>query len=144
MEGNDIASGWAPRVIWVWEDLLGLLPAGKTKEKFFLTTHQWKRAVNCRRLNGFAVNQMWDMVWRRNVRQEVVTFLGEDYAEALQEMLEQANLPVAWVRHADESTWASDLSYYVDIIAVLDPDTTRVLRCGSRALHVRPDQLVQL
>jgi len=53
-------------------------------------------------------------------------------------------ITVAWVRHADESTWASDLSYYVDIIAVLDPDTTRVLRCGSRALHVRPDQLVQL
>lgn len=144
MEGNDIASGWAPRVLWVWEDLLGLLPAGKTREKFYLTTHQWKRAVHVRQLNAFAVNQMWDMVWRKSLRMEVVTFQPEGYAEALQAYLEQANLPISWVRQADEATWASDLAYNVDVVAVLDPDPDRVLRCGSRALHVRPDQLVQL
>ena len=144
MEGGDIAAGWTYRIVWVWEDLLGIRTGTATAETAYVRLHQWKRAIRCRQINEWMTKQMWQFAWKLNLRQEVVTFFPEGYADALRDVLDGRNLPISWVRSADEATWANDLASMIDIAVVLDPDPTRALRCGSRAALVRPDQIIRL
>lgn len=135
MQGGDISNLVVPRLVIVWENLLGILPEKADEAKFstYLRFHRWKRAVNVYRINEPLAQRIWDVTFRLNFSVDVVTFLGcEDFAEAVQERIDREGLPVGHVWFEEPSQLARSLAYRPDIACVFDANPHHQLTFGSK------------
>ena len=78
--------------------------------------------------------RLWLMTDRLHLRVEVVTFIGESFAHALEKRLEDDGWPVARAIHFDgPGPLARALTNRPDVVQVIDHDGRRALHYGSRA-----------
>lgn len=141
MQNGDIGNTVVPRLVIVWEHLLGLLPDKADEAKFatYLRFHRWRRAVNVFAVNQALAQRIWDVTFRLNFSVDVVTFLGgEDFADAIQERIDRENLPIGHVWFEDPQQLARSLSYRPDIACVFSPDPHHLLTFGSKGRTLNP------
>ena len=141
MKGNDISNSVVPRLLVVFEGLLGFKddPSTVTKirrrlgRKDIVTTEDWQ-------MNEPMMHAVWDMVWRRGYTVDVVTFLGDEFATALTERFDDEGLPIGRVLSTKPNLLARKLAYMPDVAAVYDPEPSRRFTYGSKGVPMDPSR----
>jgi hypothetical protein len=126
-----------PRWLFVYENVLAAVPPQRAREyAVYCRLHRVRRAVACYETHPHVSKVIWDLYWRRDFRFDVVTFLGEDYADRIASRLEKENLPFSNCWAVDEGTLARKLAYMPDVLYVVHGDPTHHLAYGNRGLLV--------
>lgn len=143
MQGGDISNLVVPRLVIVWDGLLGILPSKTAEAKFdtYMRFKRYKRAINLYRINEPLAARIWDLTWRLNFSVDVVTFTGgDDFAEHVEKRIERENLPIGHVWFEEPHLLARSLAYRPDIAAVFDANPNHVFTYGSKGRIVSPSQ----
>jgi hypothetical protein len=135
MQGGDIGNTVVPRLVIVFENLLGLHPTKASEAKFgsYMRFKRYKRAVDTFEINEQLARRIWDITVRMNFSVDLVTHLGGTaFAEALQERIDGENLPLGHIWYEDSTQLARNLAYRIDIAAVFFADPRYTLTYGSK------------
>lgn len=137
---GDISNRVEPRLMLVFEGLIGFHPDAKARAKYSMMAKvgQWKRAANTFTVNEPCAKVLVDAVWRRRYSVDVVTFLDEEIVEPLTDWLDAKGLPVGNVTYADKTMLARELNYRLDVVGVFHPNASDVLVFGSKGYLVDP------
>lgn len=141
MYKGDISNEQVARLVVVWEGLLALPPdepKGVTRLFKGRAKKSAMREVNAYTLNELLARRIWDVVWRKHMSVDVVTFLGVDHEPFVRHWVEHHHLPVGHVWSTDPDILARELAYRPDIAAVFDPDEGRRFRYGSKGRLMSP------
>lgn len=143
MRKGELSNEVLPRIYIVFEGLVGVLPDTKSKalEALARKRKQWDKAVGHYVLNEPTKQGLRDVYFRYNFRVDVLTFHGQGFADAVVDKLNSKNLLFGGVQAYDEGELLHDLTYDRSILAVLDPDPSRMLRWGSKGKYCTPEQL---
>lgn len=145
MERGDLSNALPPRWLFVFEGVIGRVPPEHAAEfKLAMRLRRWKRAVRCYDIEEHVRKVIWDLTWRRDYRFDIVTFLGEDFAEHLERRLERESLPFSNCWAVDETTLARRLAVMPDVQYVIHGDPSRHLTYGNRGLLVTDPGRLQL
>lgn len=145
MQGGDLSNRLPPRWLFVFENVLATVPDRRLLEwKAAVRLRRWKRVANCYEMHPHVMKVIWDLVWRRDYRFDVVTFLGEDFAEALEKRLHREALPFSNLWAVTEETLAQRLAYMPDVMFVIHGDPSRHLAYGNRGLLVTDPERLSL
>lgn len=141
MQHGDISNEVAPRLVVVFEGLLGLLPDARTRGKEALARKmkRWKAAANTYEINELLAKHIWDTVWRHHYSVDVCTYLGEEMAEAIEERLDAEQLPVGRVFATEPQLLARKIALMPDVAAIFDPSTSHRFTYGSKGRVMSPD-----
>lgn len=142
MEKGDLSNEVVPRLLVVFEGLLGYLPDTTTRAKFAVECkfHRWKQALNCFVVNERMARLIVDAAWRYKYAVDVVTFLGEEFDELLPPLLDDRwQLPIGNCWAEDPTVLARRLAYAPTIAGVFHamPDLQHTF--GSKGVLVDPN-----
>lgn len=134
MEKGDISNRLPPRWLIVFEGVIGTLtPRGRIEHDFYAKARMWKRAVGAFELDDHTSKVLWDMVWRRDYKFDVVTFLPAKCAVHVEAWLEDRNVPVSNVRaYAEPAALGKQLAYLPDVYAVVHAESSNRFTYGDR------------
>jgi len=140
MERGDISNEAVPRLLLVWENLLGILPTKthEAKAGTYLRLKRYKRAVNTFEVNETLAHRIWDITWRLKFSVDVVTWLPKECVEHIEAWIDRQDLPVGHVSHENPTTFARKLSYMPYVAAIYDPDPQHQFTWGAKGRIVSP------
>lgn len=140
MQGGDISNQVAPRLVIVFENLLGLLPSktAEAKAASFIKFKRWNRAVNVFEINEALARRIWDVTWRLNFSVDVLTYVSPEFAEAVEKRMEREDLPVGHVWFEEPNVLARKLAYMPHVACVYDPDPRHQFTYGSKGRIISP------
>lgn len=143
MRRGELSSQTLPRVYVVFENLIGLLPDAKTRlaEQLARKRKKWNKAIDYYQLNINTSQGIRDLYWRRNFRVDVITFIDPEFVSAIRDKLDSRSLLFGDVHYYDTDLLLADLTYDPAILAVLDPDPSRILTWGSKGRYCSPQQM---
>ena len=142
MEKGDISNYVEPRLIVVFEGLLGILPIEKEKRANVLSRlGQWKRVVDLYVINDMLARHIWDQTRRHSRQVDVVTYKGVQFSEAVSAKLDDEMLPIGRVWHTEPHLLARSIAWRPDIAAIYDPDPQHQLTYGSKGRLLSPKAL---
>lgn len=142
MEKGDISNYVEPRLIVVFEGLLGILPIEKEKRALMLSRiGQWRRVVDLYEINDMLARHIWDQTRRYSRQVDVVTYSGVQFAEAVQAKLDDEMLPIGKVWHTEPHILSRSIAWRPDIAAIYDPDPQHLLTYGSKGRLLSPYKL---
>jgi hypothetical protein len=140
MQGGDLSNSVVPRLVIVWDNLLGVLPSKPAEAKFstYIRFKRWKKAVSLFEINEGMARQIWDLTWRKNFAVDLVTFTaGDDFAEALRERIEdREQLPIGHVWFEEPNNLSRSLAYRPDIACVIHANPHHQLTFGSKGRFI--------
>lgn len=142
MRENDLDNRPMPRDVLVFEDLLGILPNQEAKRRLdkALRKRRWKQAVDCFDINDMMGRKIWDLTWRHGGEVDLVTHLGQEFAEELEKRIDRENIPVSRVWFEAPRSLGRRLVVAPDIRHVYFPNSDHTLIYGSRGKLLRADQ----
>lgn len=135
MQHGDISSEVPQRILVVWEDTLADVPDRlRTVESVARVAHRWERAVRCWHARPLARGRCWQVSNQLGVQLQVVTFLGDGFAEALERRLDDGGWPVRGTVEAYDNPGAlgRELAGRQDVLQVVDGQENRFLHYGRR------------
>jgi hypothetical protein len=144
MQGGDISNEVSPRLVVVFEGLLGNLPTSRTRagEAVARRAHQWKRAVKAYEINEPLAHVIWDTVWRHRYSVDVITYLGDEFAEALEWRLDIEGLPIGRIWADEPKKLARRLAHMPDVAAIFDNENHLIYGSKGRMLPAVPTTLI--
>lgn len=136
MQGGDISNGFQPCLLVVFEGLLGIPPETETrKRRWKLRKPTAREQVAEHEINILLLHQ----IRRTPYPVEVVTFQGPEFAEAVEQRLEDLHALVRRVWATSPQELARIHLQLPDIAAIYDPDPQRaLLTYGSLGRHLLP------
>lgn len=142
MQGGDLSGELVPRLVLVFENLVGIVPSSLSRVSYesFIRTKRWKRAIPYFRVNDALAKQMWHVTWHLHYQLEVVTFLHEDAVEPIQTWIDVEDLPVHRVWYSDPNKLARKIATMPDLAAIFDPDPAHQLTFGRKGRIINPAQ----
>jgi hypothetical protein len=140
MEHGDLSNEVPPRILVVFEGLIASLPSKKAEAQFTLyrRTRRYAKATALFELNDAVARRIWEMTWRFRHAVDAVTFLGEEFVEPIQNLLDGEQLPLNHLVATQPHLLARELAYRPDIVAVHDPDPAHAFTYGSKGRHTIP------
>lgn len=140
MERGDISNEISPRLVIVYENLLGLLPtkAHQAKAASYVKFHRWKRAVNVFETNDILARRLWDVTFRLRFQVEVLTYLDEQAVEHIQKRMDDEDMPVSRVWFMQPHVLSRELAYMPQVAAIYDPNPAHQFTYGSRGRIISP------
>jgi hypothetical protein len=139
MKGNDLAGTLAPRIIVVFEGVVGFLtPEGEKAFHEYIAKENWASAAKCWSLNDLALAKLTDLCVRLSVNVELTTFEGpQEFADALEFILcDLEQVPIRRVVSSTPMRTARRATFALDIISVYDPDPMRSMTYGGKGRHL--------
>lgn len=141
MRGNDISNEVVPRLVIVWDGLLGVLPskAAEAKASTYLRLKRWKKAVSLWEVNDHVGAQIWDLTWRSKYAVDLVTHTsGEPFAEALAERLygPEGFTCLGQIWYEDPRVLARSLAHRPNVACVVHDNPQHVLLFGSKGRYL--------
>jgi hypothetical protein len=73
---------------------------------------------------------------KKDVHIEIVTYLGDEFAEALADWLDDEQVPVSRVWSTTPERLARGIAYMPDLHTVYDPEASRWLSYGSKGKYL--------
>lgn len=143
MRNGELSNVRLPRAYIVFENLIGLLPDRKSKlaHDLAIKLKKWEQAAAYYQLNIQTSQGMRDLYFNRNFNVDVITFIDPAFVNPLRDRLDSRNLLFGGVHYYDKQELLGDLTYDPSILAVLDPDPSRILTWGSKGRYCSPEQL---
>lgn len=140
MEGGDISNEVSPRLLFVFENLLGLLPTPKhvAQAQRHFKRKRYAKAVEVFEVNERLAHRIWDMTWRLKFSIDVVTWVPDPFHRYVQQWIDQQDLPIANVTHENPTLFARKLSYMPHVAAIFDPDPSHQFTWGSKGRIISP------
>jgi hypothetical protein len=138
VEHGDISNEVAPRIIFVFEGLIGQLASesDEKKHRALVKVHAWKRAASMWTFDGWARKIIWDYTSRRLQQIDIVTYLDEREAEHIHDRIDAAGIPYG-------NFWATTMQEFVSlqmlnpaVIGVVDGDNKRWGVYGSKSYNI--------
>lgn len=143
MRKGELSNQVLPRILVVFEDLIASLP--DTKTKILAATaakrKKWDQVANYYELNIKPSQGIRDLYWRHHYRVDVITFTDPNFVSPIREKLDAENMFFGGVHYYTPSRLLGDLTYDPSILAVFDPDESRILTWGSKGRYCSPDTL---
>lgn len=142
MQDGDLANDLVPRLVLVFEHLVGIVPGPLMRVRWesWIRTKRWKRAVNELIVNEPLARQMWHLTWHLNYQLEVVTYLHADATEHVQQWIDDNDLPVHRVWYASPNKLARKIATMPDLAVIFDPDPAHQLTYGKKGRIINPAQ----
>jgi len=143
VQGGDLANDLLPRLVLVFENLVGILPEQvrhRAVYSSFVKAKRWRRAVNLLQVNEPLARQMWHVTWHLNYQLEVITYLHADAVEHVQAWVDNNDLPVHRVWYAAPNKLARRIATMPDLAAIFDPDPAHQLTYGKKGRIINPAQ----
>lgn len=139
MQGGDISNEVSPRLVIVWEHLLGLLPTKthEAKVSTYLKFKRYSRAAEVFELNEMLASRIWDVTWRLKYSVDVVTWIP-NFADAVRDRIEHEDLPIGHVTSENPNALARKLAYLPHLAAIYDPNPEHQFTFGSRGRIISP------
>ena len=124
----------------VWEGLLGLLPDVKVQaiEAKFRKRKKWDEAVSCYEVNELLARKVWDITWRGFLQLDLITFLGNDFAKALESRMERENMPFSRVWATEPNVLARSIALQPDIRTIYVADPAQQFTFGGKGQVLDP------
>lgn len=147
MQKGDISNVMSPRLLVVFENLVGLLPEPQDRARYatYLRLHQWKRAVNCYQPNETLAKVLWDLTYGRfSYTLDCVTWLDDRLVEHVESWLDREGLPFSKFHHYDPTKLARRIATMPDVAAIYDPDPAHRFLWGSKGRIVSPENTTQM
>lgn len=144
MQGGDISNIVSPRLLVVWEGLIGVLPDAKVKARAdkALRRGKWADVVQPYVENRPATILLRDIWMRSSVGVDVVTYLPIACVPFIRDWSDDRNVLTAnTYAYVDPETLARELAYMPHVVGVIDPDPARQLTYGSKGRCVDPSSL---
>ena len=142
MLNGDISSRVEPRLLVVFEGLLGIHTDAKARAKYStaMKLHRYGTAIRTFTLNEQLQRVIWDVTWRYQYSVDVVTFLDTHLVDPLVDLLDAQGLPVGHVTYSDKLLLARSLNYRPDVAGVFYPAGAHPdFSFGSKGYAVNPD-----
>lgn len=138
MQDGDLSNDVAPRLLFIFEGTVGNLTTktAEAKEKFYVRTRRWKKAVEQWEISDRAYALMWDVTWRYSFRFDIVTFRPPGFAKALAQIFDEVGLPVSHVIATTPVGLAQRLAFMPDVRHVYDADGDRLFTWGGRGVYM--------
>lgn len=139
MKSNDLSGTSAPRIIILFEGIIGFLtPEGEAAFEKYVEAENWFSAAKCWSLNDLALAKLSDLCKRLSVNVEIATFEGpQEFADALEFILADLEcIPVRRVIASTPQRTARRATFAIDIISVYDPDPVRSMAYGGKGRHL--------
>lgn len=140
MQRGDLSNELVPRLVLVFENLVGIVPKGPSRVSYegFLRTKRWKRAIPYLLVNDLLAKQMWHVTWHLHYQLEVVTFLHEDAVQPISDWIDVQDLPVHRVWYSDPNKLARKIATMPDLAVIFDPDPRHALTFGRKGRIINP------
>ena len=135
MENGDLANKPAPKLLLVFEGIVGECTDTKRSDKK-LRKGQAAAAIRYWELNPGAAARILYLFHRKDISFEVVTFLGMDFATEVRHFLDHHDIPVHRVWATTPEILGRSIGYMTDLVYVYDPDPERWLMYGSKGGHL--------
>lgn len=121
MEKGDLDNGMPPRILFVFNGLLGTIPENRERRVDLLRrAGRFKAVAESYEINLMVRAKMHDLTWRRNWRCDVVLFDHEKVAAAMERRFDRLNLAVANVYASDGPRDLHDrLPYMPEVLYVV-------------------------
>ena len=133
MKHGDLSAEVAPRIVVVFEGIVGILPDPHDKKYLkAIEKKHWAEAIRFWHLNEMVLAKFWYLTAKRSLNIEVCTWLGPEMAEAIRDLLDENNIPVRDVWHSTPAKLSRELAWLPDIIAVYDSDSNHVFTFGGK------------
>lgn len=149
MQGGDISNEVVPRLVLAFEGTLGIPREKKPENRFVGGFRQFgrRKALAEHAVADFDINEplarvVWDTVWRYGYAIDVVTYLGEDFARALEARLDEENLPISSVWADEPHKLARSIAYRPDIACIYDNTNHLFYGSKGRFLPEHPTTLI--
>ena len=142
MRGGDISNRVEPRLLVVFEGLLGIHADVRARAKYStaMKLHRYGSAVKTFELNEQLQRAIWDITYGRfNYAVDVVTFLDERLVAPLRDHIDEQGLPIGHVMYSDKLLLARSLNYRPDVAGVFYPAAAHPdFTFGSKGYAVDP------
>lgn len=119
MQGGDLSNESPPRIMFVFEGLLGIPKGGKFDRiaKNSRILGRYKRLLDCYDFDEMTWRRLHDLAWRRDFRIDCATFEPEGIIEPLEARFNRMNLAIAHVYHYDDpQDLARRLAYMPEVM----------------------------
>jgi len=140
VQNGDISNVVSPRLVIVFEGLIGLLPgpAARAKEQAYRKAKRWSRAANVYEINEQMAKHIWDVYSRTDYSIDVVTYLGDDMAEAFADLMDRESLPIGNTFATTPDQLSRRIAHMPDLAAIYDPDRSNQFKFGSKGRLTDP------
>lgn len=134
MQNGNLSNRTAPRVLLVFEGLLGYLPPGKVAEyEKHVAAEQWNSVIYQFQLDNNLINRILYLTWSSDYNFHVVTWFPPLAATVIADRLDELSVPVRSVFSSTPEKLAKILVNNPDIVTVYDTVHQHVLTFGSKA-----------
>lgn len=127
-----------PIVLVVFEGLIGITPAAEPKKRLRLRRRQRISAWDYT-INPYALQAAQDAFRHDGPGITVVTFLGDEFAQEVKDVLDDAGFLCNGVLSTTCEALAHTISWRPEIVAVHDPAINHAWTYGARGRHTPPD-----
>jgi hypothetical protein len=139
MEKGDLSNRVEPRLVIVFETLIASFTnVSRGKFDLALRKGQWKKALQQVEINELVAKNILDLVYRKNFTIDIVTFIDPDFADALEEFLEDEAIPFGHVNFTTVERLSRQIAYRPDIAAIFDGDPNHAFTYGAKGKYVDP------
>jgi hypothetical protein len=141
VQRGDIDNELVPRLVLVFENLIGVVSGRPLSAQAFQTyvrTKRWKRAVSYLAVNDPLAKQMWHVTWHLGYQLEAVTYLHEDAVQPISDWIDRNDLPVHRVWYSEPNKLARKIATMPDLAAIFDPDPAHTLTFGRKGRIINP------
>lgn len=135
MEHGDLSNKVSPRLLLVFENALGWC-TDKTKCEKELKRQHWEKSFGYWTWNELMLRQILWLFHKKDVRTEVVTFMGEGFADCIKFELDALDIPVHRVWSTTPESLGRQIAYMPDLACVYDPEPSRWLMYGSKGRFI--------
>lgn len=133
MEKGDLSNEVTPKVLLVFEGAVAFLPAErqKTYDKLIKRNH-WGLACGMWELNEMMLRKIWDVMFRQGRDIEIITYISQEFADAIAARLDEEDVPVRRVWYTTPAILSRKIALMPDVAAVYDPDPAHQFTYGGK------------
>jgi hypothetical protein len=134
MEGGDLSNEMAPRIIVIFNELIGGIPHSRnTRVELLRAARRWKAVAEAYDINLAIRAKLHDLTWRHGLRVDCVLLDHPKVAEAMEKRFNRMNLAIANVYAMDELKELVDrLPYMPEVVAVVFGNPEWLYAFGGR------------
>lgn len=138
MQAGDISNEVAPRYVFVFEGLVGVLPdpVVQRKHSLYVKARAWKRAARSWQFDPWIEKRMWDWAVRRSHSLDIVTYLPEHEADEVKERVDERGLPFGNFIVTTLEEFLHGYMLNPAVVGVFDADPRHALTYGGKGLPV--------
>lgn len=136
MERGNLSNERAPKLVFVFDGLVGRIPEDEEKVAARLRKRgKWDQLARVYEVDTKMGAHLWDITWRSPFSFDIVSFEtdAEQWYEALERLLERANVPFSRLEvYADPNDFAQHMVYAPNILRVYHSNPSWWAKFGDK------------